>query len=172
MLVRGTTVVWPLDKGVGLADLRRLGDADGQVALGDRHGGDPHIGAHDDGAAGFLDHHAGDLVGLDPQLLDLAEQGDRVAPGQVQRHGARVGRRGQAAAGRAVDGGGDAPGRGQVRVAQRQAQAGPAGQGKGTSRSTMAPEAMRALVGTPRCTLAPAPRAATAPVATAPCATA
>ena len=58
-------------------------------------------------------------------------------------------------------------------IAERQPDGRPPGQrDRGTSRSTMAPLDTGALVGTPRCTLPAAPRAATAPVATAPWATA
>ena len=47
------------------ANLRRLGDADRQVALGDGDGADPHVLAHDDDAGLLVDDDAGDLVGLD-----------------------------------------------------------------------------------------------------------
>ncbi|MBK1660601.1 hypothetical protein CKO45_20485, partial [Paracraurococcus ruber] len=57
----------------------------------------------------------GDLVGLDAELLDLGEGGDRVAAVQVQRHGPRVGRRGEAGAGGfSLPAGGDAAAAGQA----------------------------------------------------------
>ena len=95
--VRGTTVVVPLDNGAGWLTSRRLGDPDGQVALRDRHGADPHVGAHHDGAAGLLDHHDGGAVGLDAQVLERGERLDRIAVGEVERHGARIGRLGDRA---------------------------------------------------------------------------
>src|SRR3546814_15040419 len=71
-----------------LRDLRCLGDADGQVALGDGDGADPHVLAHDDNAGSFVDDDLRDLVGRDAELLDPREQGDAVAavlrrPGQL-----------------------------------------------------------------------------------------
>ena len=86
-----------VENGVGLADLGRLRDADGQVALGDGDRGDAHVLAHDDHAGLLVDDHAGELVDLDPKLFDVGEQGHGVAlvalrapssrtvPGSVER---------------------------------------------------------------------------------------
>ena len=64
---------------VGLADLRRFGDTDREIALGDGHGGDSHVLAHDDDAGGLVDDHTGRLIGAHAQLLDVGHQGDDVA---------------------------------------------------------------------------------------------
>ena len=144
MLVRGTTVVVPLRERRRLADLRRLGHPDGQVALGDRDGADPHVGAHDDGAARLVDHHDGGVVRLDAQVLDRRQRLDRVAAVEIEQHGARVGRPGDRAERRLMTAG-DAlarwSGPGCADRAQRPL---PLSRLKGISFSTVAPLAMRA----------------------------
>ena len=74
MSVRGTSTVRPSASGIGLGDLRRLGDADREIALRHGHPADLHVVAHDDDAGALVDHDARGDVGLDRQLLDLAQQ--------------------------------------------------------------------------------------------------
>ena len=79
MLVRGTTRGLAARERRRLADLRRLGDGDGEIALRHRDRGDAHVAAHDDDAGALVDHDLGGEVGLDLQLLDLGQQRDHVA---------------------------------------------------------------------------------------------
>ncbi len=120
--VRGTTTVCPPRKRLRLAHLRLFGHPDRKVALRDGDGADTHVRAHDDGAAGLVDDDDGRAVGLDAQVLDAGQHVDRVAPGQLQGYGARIGRPRRIAAQRAVDRVRHAPRGCQVRVAQAQPQ--------------------------------------------------
>ena len=124
--VRGTTVVSPFDSGLGLADLRLLGDGHREVALRDRDGGDAHVLAHDDDAGALVDDDAGELVGLDAQLLDLGEQAGPCCPGSaagnLDRDGRGIGRLGDLAAQKSLIAAAMRRGGGQVRVAQGQPQ--------------------------------------------------
>ena len=66
-----------------MADLWRFGDADGEIALGDSHSADAHIGAHHDGAAGFIDHHLGGGIRRHAQILKLGQRVHHIAPGEI-----------------------------------------------------------------------------------------
>ena len=79
MRVRGTTAVWPPRERLRLADLRRLGDRHGEVALRHRDRRHAHVAAHHDDAGAFVDDDLGGEIGLDLQLLDLGQQRDHVA---------------------------------------------------------------------------------------------
>ena len=72
-------------EGRGLADLRRLGDLDGEIALRDGDGGDAHIRAHHDHAGVLVDDDLGGLIGIDLDLLDVGEQRHHAA-GIIGRH--------------------------------------------------------------------------------------
>ena len=55
----------PVGEGFGLRDLRHLGDADGEVAVGDGDRGDLHVVADDHRARALVDHDLGRLFRLD-----------------------------------------------------------------------------------------------------------
>src|SRR6266436_6491125 len=108
---------------IGLADLRALGNRDGEIALRDRHGGDADIAAHHDDAGALVDHDLGGEIGFDLQLLDLGQEGDDVAF-ELRRnrklHGRGIDRFGGLDAEEIVDRGGDALGGGEIGIAQRE----------------------------------------------------
>ena len=66
-----------------LRHLRRLGDAHGEVAVGDGDRRDLHVLADDDGAGALVDDDAGRRVGLDREVADLGHEARRAdaAPG-------------------------------------------------------------------------------------------
>ena len=106
----------------GLGHLRRLGNPDGEIALGDGDGRDPDMFAHDDGPGDFVDDDAGDLIRLDAQLFDVGHQIDQVvaiALGNRDAHGARIDRLGRGAPEHGVDRDADAPRGGEIGIAQR-----------------------------------------------------
>jgi hypothetical protein len=110
-------------EGIGLGNLRRLGDADRQIALGDGDGIHPYAVTHDDGAGFLVDDDAGNAVGFDQELLDIRDQADDVTLavlGQRDADRAGIGCGGDRLAGEAVDRLGHAPGGGEVRIAQGQ----------------------------------------------------
>src|SRR5690606_37087140 len=113
-----------LPEGLRLRDLRRLGDADRQIALSAGDGADPRILAHDDDPGTLVDDHLRNLVRADAELLDRGQQGDAVAAilrRDSELHGAGIERLGDRAEGR-VDGAADALRSGEVRIAQRDLQ--------------------------------------------------
>ena len=61
----------------GLRHLRRLGDAHGEGAVGDRDGRDLHVLADHDRAGARVDDDARRRVGLDQQVADLRHEARR-----------------------------------------------------------------------------------------------
>ena len=112
-----------LGKGAGLRNLLGLGNADRQAALGNGDGADTHVIAHHDDARLFVDDHPGQLIGLDPQLFQIGPKVDDVifvAFGNLQNNGGRIARGRRQGAEKGVDGLGNSPGGGEIRIAQRQ----------------------------------------------------
>src|SRR6185437_14725520 len=58
---------------VGLADLRGLGNGDGEIALRDRHRAHAHVATHHYDSAAFVDDDLGSEVRFDLKLLDLGQ---------------------------------------------------------------------------------------------------
>ncbi|MPL60908.1 hypothetical protein SDC9_06471 [bioreactor metagenome] len=111
-------------EGVGLRDHRGFLDPERQAALADGNAGDPDVLADHDRTRALVDHHPRLLFGLDPDILDPADDmgGIRGAGlADVDRHGAGIRHLRDPPLELAVDRGLDPRGRGEIGGFQREA---------------------------------------------------